>query len=448
MFPKELTRSGYHAFVAPGSILVVTLVMAMCTEASMQNESLAPRRSSSTHRFLLFAVFTLFVLCITTHAASQTAESYASKRARAFAIFNQGKNAEALPLLDALATQEPDDAGVLLRLSTCILRDNSTKGNATTRREARLRARDLALRAQSLGGSKSWARKLLVSLPEDGHEATWSNLPAADEAMKKGEAYFQKEKWPEALRTFRAAHAFDPQCYYAAQFAGDVYFHWGAWESAAHWFSLATQIDQDVETSYRYAGDALAKLGRMPEAMEKYVEGIVADPYQEHSWEGIENWARNTHTLLGHPRIAPPNILPDSNAGVSPSNLSDSSNTRDGSSSWSAYAATRTEWKNGRFAKEFPREKVYRRTLAEEADALNHVATAAAHQVSEDLVDALNPSLRDLLKLREEGLLEAYVLFRRADDEISEDYEKYRDANREKLRRYLNEWYIHQEKSP
>ena len=69
-----------------------------------------------------------------------------------------------------------------------------------------------------------------------------------------------------------------------------------------------------------------------------------------------------------------------------------------------------------------------------------------AHQVRR--TDALNPSLRDLLKLREEGLLEAYVLFRRADDEISEDYKKYRDANREKLRRYLNEWYIHQEKSP
>jgi hypothetical protein len=48
----------------------------------------------------------LFVLCITTHAASQGTASYASERARAFAIFNQGKNAEALPLLVA-CQQEP-----------------------------------------------------------------------------------------------------------------------------------------------------------------------------------------------------------------------------------------------------------------------------------------------------------------------------------------------------
>src|SRR5882724_4650364 len=78
------------------------------------------------------------------------------------------------------------------------------------------------------------------------------------------------------------------------------------------------------------------------------------------------------------------------------------------------------------FAKEFPGEKVYRHTLAEETDALNQVATAAAHQVSEGLVDSLSPPLRYLIKLNEEGLVESYVLLRRADDEISEDYEKYR----------------------
>lgn len=414
----------------------------------MQSESLVAARISPSHSFLTLAVLTVFVLCTATHASAQNVESYASKRARAFDLYNQRKEAEALPLLDALATQEPEDFGVLLRLSSCLLKEKATKGNAAARREARLRARSLVLRAESLGGSKSWARKLLVSLPEDGHEATWSNLVAADEAIKKGEAYFEKKKWPEALGTFRAAHLIDPQSYYAAQFAGDVYYHWGEWEEAAYWFSLATQIDPDVEIAYRYGGDALIKLGRVNQAKEKYIDGVIADPYTSHSWEGIENWAKLTHTMLGHPRIAPPNMLPGSGTSASPSTLSDSSNTRDGSSSWSAYAATRTEWKNGRFAKEFPGEKVYRRTLAEETDALNQVAAAAAHQVSEGLVDSLSPPLRYLIKLNEEGLVESYVLLRRADDEISEDYEKYRDANREKLRRYLNEWYIHQEKSP
>ena len=414
----------------------------------MQSESLEPGRSLFSHRFLQFAVLTLFVLCSATRASAQTIETYASKRARAFDLFNHGKAAEALPLLDALAAQEPEDSGVLLRLSACLVGDKSTKGNAPTSREARLRARALVLRAESLGGSKSWARKLLISLPEDGHDATWSNLVAADEAMKKGEAYFEKKKWAEALGSFRAAHLIDPHSYYAAQFAGDVYFHWGEWEEAVYWFSLATQIDPDVETAYRYGGDALIKLGRANQAKEKYIDGVIADPYTTHSWEGIENWAKLTHTMLGHPRIAPPNMLPGSGTSTSPSAIPDPSNMRNGASSWSAYGATRAEWKTERFAKEFPGEKVYRRTLREEADALNQVATAAEQQVREGILESLSPPLRDLLKLREEGLVEAYVLFRRAGDGISEDYESYRDANREKLRRYLNEWYIHQEKLP
>jgi len=269
-------------------------------------------------------------------------------------------------LLDALAAQEPEDSGVLLRLSACLVGDKSTKGNAPTSREARLRARALVLRAESLGGSKSWARKLLISLPEDGHDATWSNLVAADEAMKKGEAYFEKKKWAEALGSFRAAHLIDPHSYYAAQFAGDVYFHWGEWEEAVYWFSLATQIDPDVETAYRYGGDALIKLGRANQAKEKYIDGVIADPYTTHSWEGIENWAKLTHTMLGHPRIAPPNMLPGSGTSTSPSAIPDPSNMRNGASSWSAYEATRAEWKTERFAKEFPGEKVYRRTLREE----------------------------------------------------------------------------------
>jgi tetratricopeptide (TPR) repeat protein len=414
----------------------------------MQTKSLEPGRSLYSHCFLPFAVLTMFVLCSATCASAQTVETYASKRARAFDLFSKGQRSEALPLFNALATEEPDDSGVLLRLAACLLGDKSTKGSSAASREARLRARTLVMRAESLGGSKSWARKLLISLPEDGHEATWSNLVVADEAMKKGEDYFTKKKWAEALGSFRAAHLIDPHSYYAAQFAGDVYFHWGEWEEAVYWFSLASQIDPDVETAYRYGGDALIKLGRVDQAKEKYIEGVIADPYTTHSWEGIENWAKLTHTMLGHPRIAPPNILPGSGTSASPSTLPDPSNLRNGAASWSAYEAARSEWKKEGFAKEFPGEKVYRRTLMEEADALNQVARAAAQQVREALVDSLDPPLGDLLKLREDGLVEAYVLFRRAGDGISEDYEKYRDANREKLRRYLNEWYIHQEKLP
>src|SRR5437867_8675149 len=151
-------------------------MMVMCKEAFVQSESLVAARISPSNRFLTFAALAVFVLCGARHASAQSLESYPSKRARAFDLSNQGKEAEALPLLDALATQEPEDFGVLLRLSSCLLKQEKTKGNAAAGREARLRARSLALRAESLGGSKRWVRNLLISLPEDGHDATWSNL--------------------------------------------------------------------------------------------------------------------------------------------------------------------------------------------------------------------------------------------------------------------------------
>jgi hypothetical protein len=54
----------------------------------------------------------------------------------------------------------------------------------------------------------------------------------------------------------------------------------------------------------------------------------------------------------------------------------------------------------------------------------------------------LNPSLTMLKKLNDEGLLEAYILLGRADAGIRQDYAAYRQANRDKLKRYLAEYVI------
>ena len=60
--------------------------------------------------------------------------------------------------------------------------------------------------------------------------------------------------------------------------------------------------------------------------------------------------------------------------------------------------------------------------------------------MKEGKVKKLDPALGELVKLEEAGLLEAYVLFSRANEGISHDYEEYRKTNRDKLRRYLIEY--------
>jgi len=50
--------------------------------------------------------------------------------------------------------------------------------------------------------------------------------------------------------------------------------------------------------------------------------------------------------------------------------------------------------------------------------------------------------LSTLIKLSDEGLLEAYILIGRAEVGIAKDYEIYRDSHREKIAQYISEWMI------
>ena len=94
------------------------------------------------------------------------------------------------------------------------------------------------------------------------------------------------------------------------------------------------------------------------------------------------------------------------------------------------------------FAKAFPNEKVYRHSLREETEALRKAAEVASEMLKTGKVKSLSPSLAALVRLNEAGLLEPYIFFARADQGITRDYDAYRQANREKIRRYWKEFVI------
>jgi hypothetical protein len=112
----------------------------------------------------------------------------------------------------------------------------------------------------------------------------------------------------------------------------------------------------------------------------------------------------------------------------------------DGSEAWIIYGLTRATWPTEKFAKEFPNEKNYRQSLREEAGALRSVAEHVKQQLKDGKIKQLDPMLERLVRLHDEGLIEAYVLFARANQGIAEDYPAYRKANRDKLRRYVLEY--------
>lgn len=67
------------------------------------------------------------------------------------------------------------------------------------------------------------------------------------------------------------------------------------------------------------------------------------------------------------------------------------------------------------------------------------VAASLQEQIKDKRATKLTPSLENVMKLNDAGLLAAYVLFVRPDDGIARDYVSYRSANRDKLKKYWSE---------
>jgi len=64
------------------------------------------------------------------------------------------------------------------------------------------------------------------------------------------------------------------------------------------------------------------------------------------------------------------------------------------------------------------------------------------------ILKELDPSLQSLIKIQEAGFLDPFVVLNRADAEIAQDYESYRATNRDKIRRYLDEFVVPKTPSP
>jgi tetratricopeptide (TPR) repeat protein len=281
---------------------------------------------------------------------------------------------------------------------------------------------------------------LLLSAPSETYaqQVKYSKNKEADALMKEGESYFALQQWDKALSAYEGAFKLDPTLYEAPLFIGDVYFHKKEMEKAGEWYARAIAIEPNRETAYRYWSDAYLRVGKMKESLEKAVDAIVAEPYNRMSYRGLMQWAQVNSMQLGHPKIEVPADISSSKSGdvnitLDPRLLSGKD---DGSSAWLVYSITRANWRTNKFAKTFPKEKAYRHSLTEEAEALRMVISSAK---ADKKVKKLEESLANLVKLNDAGLLEAYILLARADDGIAQDYEEYRKGNRDKLRKYVAE---------
>lgn len=391
-------------------------------------------------------IFSMLMLCgIILSAAPPSGLAQASgqsetERERAFRLYAEGKHLEAMPILEKLAKANPSDGPVLQQLAFSLLTYSATLPDKEARKKVRARAREIFVRAVNMDYNVAVLQGMIEIIPPDGGEADFSANKLADAAMREGEAAFAQDKLDQALAAYQRAMQIEPTLYEAPLFIADVYFRRKQWDKAAEWYAKAIAVDPNRETAYRYWSDALLKEGKMSESRTKAVEAIIAEPYNQRAWVGLIQWAQVNGVDLSHPRIEPPNAT-RRNDGVSEVLVDlNTLNSADGTSNWALYKTKRAGWDSKRFAQEFPKERTYRHSLREEAEALRAVAEAAAKDLKSGKVKTLEPSLSSLVKLNEDGLLEAFILLARADEGIAKDYEAYKAVKRDQLKRYLIEY--------
>ena len=363
------------------------------------------------------------------------------ERDHAFEVYHAGKYVEAMPLLEKLTADNPQDVAALEGLGVSMLGYVQTLTDPDLRKKARARARGILVKAQALGDHSDLLNTLLQETPEDGSFPAFSDQKDVDAAMQQAEADFARGDLEKARQGYLRAHVLNPKYYYASLFIGDTYFKQHEMTNAGDWFAQATQADPNIETAYRYWGDALLAENKLDEARSKYIEAIVADPYNPTSWNGINNWRNKTKANLSWLKLQDgvSVTMKDGKANVT---MNDSLPSGLGAA-WLAYGMNHALWMSEKFKKEFPAETEYRHTLKEETESLSlFLEILSGEKNKSDQSAQSDPGIQMLIKIQQAGLLELFALLNRADDGIARDYAAYRDAHRDKIRQYLDEFVV------
>jgi tetratricopeptide (TPR) repeat protein len=404
----------------------------------------------------LLAAMLAFVFLAPVDALAQLQAQ--TEREQALALYESNNFVAALPLLEKAAAASPRDPVILSRLGFVLYATSATEKDLALRRKLRERARKVLLQSQSFGDKSNLTQITLDALSqEDATAVPFSSMKAAESEIRNGEEAFVRGDMDKALAAYKRALELDPQLYEAALYAGDVEFKKAYassderfrnehFDQAGIWFAKAIAINADRETAYRYWGDALDAQGKSEEARDRFVEAIIAEPYSRKPYVGLTQWGDRHNVSLGHPKVDIPTNVTSKKPGeisitIDEPALKGSDN--DGSAAWMMYGIVRSSWmdrKDGgrseRFARAYPNEATYRHSLAEEVAALRGVLESVQVQTKEKRVKKLTPSLENLIKLNDAGLIEPYVLFVMPDEGIGRDYVAYRKSNRDKLKQY------------
>jgi hypothetical protein len=365
--------------------------------------------------------------------------------AAANSLFTSQNMVSALPLYEDLYKHQPQSNAWRERLAMCLLGAAHTQqpaeANATLER-----AHKLLLEAKAAGDNSDLVNVVLEKMQLAAQStASGPESPGAD-AFRRAELAFSKGDLPAALKLYMEAATADPKLYEAPLYAGDTEFKQGDCVAADRFYAQAVAIDPNRETAYRYWGDCLMKQGEQAEAENKFIDAVLAEPYQQATRLNLKKWADTTKAIIAAPPIQLParptsggkdkNGKDQINVTIDPSALGNPA-----SSAVLAYSMNAALWQGDKFHQEFPNEKQYRHSLAEERDSIEGALSVLKEQKVKP--DKLDPTWKWLLQLDKDGMLECWILLDHPDQGIAQDYATYRATHRDQLHAYIAKYDIH-----
>jgi len=286
-------------------------------------------------------------------------------RREAFRLYDAGKYVDAVPLLEKIVADHPADLVAKEHWAFSLVGCAATLPDPAERKKMRAHARVLAVQLKEAGDNSNLLL-MMLALPEDGSEGSFSDRKDVDDAMKAAEADFGRGDLDKAREGYLHVLVLDPGNYEAALFAGDVCFKQHSYEPAGEWFARAIQINPNRETAYRYWGDTLTAAAKNEEARGKFIDAVVAEPYNSKAWVGVRQWVERNKVKLNVL------VLKDKSAtqtdGKNATITLDPNMLSGDGAAWIVYSGTRLTWQREKFKQEFPNESGYRRSLKEETE--------------------------------------------------------------------------------
>lgn len=391
---------------------------------------------------LLFSlVLFSFLMILASNVATAQADDPAATMAKGIALFSAERYAEAVPLLEKSVASKPDDPDLRIIYGISLMFGAKQVSDIAVAKKMSADALKQFQEAKKLGSTEPELDTFIAFLGSDGSSIIATQSAAgvresspAEKFMAQAESLFAQSKYDEAIVFYEKALAADAKLYNAALYLGDCYTMKEDWAKAELYYQKAIAIDPTRETGYRYSGTPLMKQKKYDQALERYIEALITEPYNSYSARGISQWADATGAKLGHPKTDIPKVAFDA-AGKATATMNDRTLT-EGSKAWVVYTQTRQAWFKEKFAATNPTAKAYRHSLAEEVESIRATLRSAKE------LKISHPDLVLLQKLDDEGLLESFILMAIPDEGIASDHPNYLKDNRLKLRKYVRDYVI------